>query len=163
PGDLIAADILLVAGDDMLGPPGTPAVMKIRLGDPARRDCHFFAMADIGHLALAQRFLHRRFDFGPRPCKETLSVTETFAFRVRTTVNDVHSGPRRGARGPLSRLVYAHVPLHEPANLPLGVAARHHALEEISVLFLRLGVLLGAKADHRQQVLDLREHAPLND
>ena len=31
------------------------------------------------------------------------------------------------------------------------------------MLLLGVGILLGAKADHRQQILDLGEHAPLDD
>ena len=57
---------------------------------------------------------------------------------------------------------HAHVPLDEPADLPLGIAARDHALDEFAVLLLGLAVLLRAEADHRQQILDLAEH-PLLD
>src|SRR5271157_2236512 len=62
----------------------------------------------------------------------------------------------------LSGLVDPHVPLDQPANLPLGVAARLHPIEEVGMLLLGLGILLGAEADDRQQVLDLAEHALLN-
>ena len=75
----------------MLGSPGAAAVMKVRLGNPARRNRHFFSVADIGHLALAQCLLHRRFHLGSGPCQETLTVTETLTLRVRATVDDVHS------------------------------------------------------------------------
>src|SRR5690348_5147229 len=60
-------------------------------------------------------------------------------------------------------LVDAHVPLDETTHLALGVAARHHALQEVVVLLLGIAVLLRAEADHRHQVLDLREHALLDD
>src|ERR1700722_15952100 len=59
--------------------------------------------------------------------------------------------PRSGGR--LTGLVDAHVPFDQTAHLPLSVAARHHALQEVGVLLLGLGVLLAAEADHRQQVL----------
>src|ERR1700722_16713282 len=52
----------------------------------------------------------------------------------------------------LARLVDPHVPLDQPANLPLGVAALDHALDEIGVLLLGVRVLLGAEADHRQEI-----------
>ena len=84
----------------MFGSPGAAAVMKIRLGNPAGRDRHFFPVADIGHLPLAQRLLHRRFHLGSGPCQETLAVTETFTLRVRATVDDVHS--LTSERGPWS-------------------------------------------------------------
>src|ERR1700722_3448690 len=67
-----------------------------------------------------------------------------------------------GPRFPSSGLVDSHIPFHQPANLPLGIAARHHTLEKVGVLLLGLGVLLGAETDYRQQVLDLTEHALLD-
>src|SRR5271166_6080907 len=62
----------------------------------------------------------------------------------------------------LSGLVHPHVPLDQSADLALGVAARPHAAEEVGVLLLGLGILLGPEADDRQQVLDLAEHALLD-
>src|SRR5208337_1278363 len=62
----------------------------------------------------------------------------------------------------LSGLVDPHVPLDQTADLALGVAARFHPIEEIGVLLLGLGVLLGPEADDRQQVFDLAEHALLD-
>src|SRR5579883_1184411 len=66
-------------------------------------------------------------------------------------------------RPPSPGFVDAHVPFHEPPNLPLGVAARHHPFQEVGVLLLGLGVPLGAEANHRQKVLDLAEHALFDD
>src|SRR5260221_295978 len=69
-----------------------------------------------------------------------------------------------GARGPFSaRLADPYVPLNEAANLAFGVTPRDHALEELRMLVLGLGVLLRAEADHRQELFDLREHALLDD
>src|SRR5580704_8180911 len=65
--------------------------------------------------------------------------------------------------GSLPRLVHPHIPLDEPPHLPLGVAARHHALEEVAMLLFGLRILFRAETDHRQQVLDLREHAAFDD
>src|SRR6516164_4572285 len=48
----------------------------------------------------------------------------------------------------LPRLLDAHVPFHQAADLPLGVATRCHALDELRVLLLALTVLLGTEADH---------------
>src|SRR6185312_16900965 len=62
-----------------------------------------------------------------------------------------------------ARLVYPHVPVHQPADLAFGVAAADHPLHEFGVPLLRHAVLLGAEADHRQQILDLPEHALLDD
>src|SRR5262245_58783690 len=55
----------------------------------------------------------------------------------------------------LPGLFDAHVPLDQPADLPLGVAALGHAQDELLVLLLALAVLLRAERDHRQQILDL--------
>src|SRR5215469_9993968 len=62
----------------------------------------------------------------------------------------------------LPRFVHPHIPLDEAPDLPRRVAARGHALEEVVVLLLGFAVLLGPEADHRQQVLDLAEHALLD-
>ena len=43
------------------------------------------------------------------------------------------------------------------------IAALDHALHELLVLLLGLAVLLLAEADDGQQILDLAEHAPLDD
>src|SRR5262245_62703853 len=59
-------------------------------------------------------------------------------------------------------LLHPHVPFHQAAHLALGIAARHHAVEELAMLLLGLTVLLGAERDDRQQILDLGEH-PLLD
>src|SRR5712672_594565 len=61
--------------------------------------------------------------------------------------------------GPL----YAHVPLDEPPDLTLGVAAFNHARDELPMLLLGLSVLLRTERDHRQEILDLREDAFLDD
>src|SRR6266852_1220831 len=61
------------------------------------------------------------------------------------------------------RLVDPHIPLDEPAHLTLGVPPRDHAGEEFGVLLLGLRILLRAEADDWQQILDLAEHAPLDD
>src|SRR5579885_2484650 len=63
----------------------------------------------------------------------------------------------------LPRLVHAHVPLDQPTDLPLSVTPLDHALHKIGVFFLGVRILFAAKADDRQQILDLREHAALND
>src|SRR4051794_21377755 len=67
------------------------------------------------------------------------------------------------ARLSLSGLVDPHVPLDQPADLPLGVAAVYHAGDEVGVLPLGLGILFAPEADDRQQIFDLREHAALDD
>src|SRR5437879_8289132 len=59
-------------------------------------------------------------------------------------------------------LFYAHVPLDQPADLPLGVAALDHARDKIVMLLLGLAVLLRAEGNHGQQILDLGEY-PLLD
>src|SRR5437764_14664427 len=61
---------------------------------------------------------------------------------------DADSGRPAGC---LAGLVDPHVPLDQPADLPLGIAALDHALDEVGVLLLGVGILLGAEADHRQQ------------
>src|SRR5687767_12679318 len=52
-------------------------------------------------------------------------------------------------------LPHAHVPFHEPPDLPRREAALDRPLHEFTVLLFRIAVLLGAEADHRQKVLDL--------
>src|SRR5450432_1441530 len=60
-------------------------------------------------------------------------------------------------------LLYAHVPLDEPPDLTLGVAAFNHARDKFSVLLFGFAILLRAERNHRQQILDLREDAFLDD
>src|SRR5215472_6232119 len=67
------------------------------------------------------------------------------------------------SRASLPGLLHAHVPFDEPPHLPLGVAAGDHPLDELGMLALRLGLLLAAEADDRQQILDLAEHTPFDD
>ena len=59
--------------------------------------------------------------------------------------------------------VDSHVPLDEPAYLTFGIAVPGHAIDELVVLVFGVAVFLGAERDHRQQVLDLAEHALLDD
>src|SRR5215217_1530387 len=76
------------------------------------------------------------------------------------------SSPLRGAAAEGCRssagLFHSHVPLDETPDLALGVAASHHALDEFAMLLFRLAVLLGPEADDGQELLDLREHPPLD-
>src|SRR5580704_5101662 len=83
--------------------------------------------------------------------------------RSTTFINASLYRQPRTARTRLAGLVHPHVPLDQTANLPLSVATADHALQEVGVLFLGVRVLFAAEADHRQQVLDLAEHAPLDD
>src|SRR5215510_1865558 len=59
-------------------------------------------------------------------------------------------------------LLHAHVPLDQPADLPLGVAAFDHARDELAVLLFGLAILLRSERDHGKQVLHLGEY-PLFD
>src|SRR5690242_1671607 len=59
-------------------------------------------------------------------------------------------------------LLHAHVPLDQPADLPLGIAALDHARDKLAVLLFGLAILLRAEGDHGKQVLYLREY-PLFD
>src|SRR4029078_441653 len=59
-------------------------------------------------------------------------------------------------------LFYAHVPLDQPANLPLGVAAFDHARDKLAMLLLGRAVLLRTERNDGQQILDLGEY-PLFD
>src|SRR5690606_39437467 len=61
------------------------------------------------------------------------------------------------------RFLDPHVPLHETPDLPVRIPAGNHAAHELFVLLLGLAILLGTKADHRKQVLDLAEHPLLDD
>ena len=90
PRDLVAADIFLVARDDVVGLTGAPVVVKDRLGDAARRDRDLLAVFDIGDLALAQRLLNRRFDLDAGTPQKPLTVAEALALRVGPTIDNVH-------------------------------------------------------------------------
>src|SRR5882757_198424 len=59
-------------------------------------------------------------------------------------------------------LLYPHVPLDEPANLTLGVAALHHPFDELSVLLFGIAVLLRSKGDDGKQIFHLREYSLLD-
>src|SRR6195952_5423508 len=59
-------------------------------------------------------------------------------------------------------LLYAHIPLDEPADLALGVTAVHHPRDEIVVLLLGFAVLFRAERNDGQQIFHLREY-PLLD
>src|ERR1043165_6215259 len=59
-------------------------------------------------------------------------------------------------------LFYAHVPLDQPADLPLGVAAFDHARDKLAMLLFRLAVLLRTEGNDGEQILDLGEY-PLFD
>src|SRR4051794_17852215 len=61
-----------------------------------------------------------------------------------------------------ARLLHTHVPLDQPPDLPLGVAAFDHARDKVVVLLLGLAVLLRAERNDGQQILDLGEY-PLLD
>jgi hypothetical protein len=98
PRDLVAAEIFLVAGDDVVALAGAAVVVKGRLGDPAGRDRHLLAVLDVGDLALAQGVLHRVLDLGPGAPEEPLAVAQALALRVRATVDDVHETLREGNR-----------------------------------------------------------------
>src|SRR3954464_14544668 len=69
----------------------------------------------------------------------------------------------RPTRRCLAGLVHTHVPFDKATHLALGIAAIDHAIDEVGVLLLGLRVPLAAEADDRQQILDLAEHAPLDD
>src|SRR5215831_16917009 len=60
-------------------------------------------------------------------------------------------------------LLHSHVPFDQAADLALGIAASHHAPDELAMLLLGLAVLLRAEGNDRQQILDLREHPLLDD
>src|SRR6267142_2741222 len=60
-------------------------------------------------------------------------------------------------------LLHAPVPLDEPPNLTLRVAAFDHARDKLAVLLFGIAVLFRSERDHRKQVFDLREDSLLDD
>src|SRR5258708_8027781 len=60
-------------------------------------------------------------------------------------------------------LLHPHVPFDEAANLTLGIAASHHARDELAVLLFGIAVLFRAKRDNRKKVFDLRKYPFLDD
>src|SRR6185312_7104445 len=59
-------------------------------------------------------------------------------------------------------LFYAHVPLDQSADLPLGVAALDHARDKVVMLLFCLAVLLRTEGNDGKQILNLGEY-PLFD
>src|SRR5258705_11791589 len=55
-------------------------------------------------------------------------------------------------------LLHPHVPFDEAANLTLGIAASHHALDKLGVLLFGIAVLFRTKRDNRKKILPLREY-----
>src|SRR5580704_11844510 len=60
-------------------------------------------------------------------------------------------------------LFHAHIPLHESANLALGITAPHHSRDKLAVLLFGIAVLFRTERDHRKQVLDLGEYPLFDD
>src|SRR6185437_14525995 len=161
PLDRVADDEFLVAGDDVVAPAAGRGAVEHRLGDAAGRDRDFLAAVALTHLAPLQRVGKRTFHFAARPIDEALPIGEALAFRIGPSIDDIHRAEPSVVLS-LACLVDAHVPLDKAADLALRVAARHHALEEVAMLLLGIGVFLRAEADDREQILDLREHSLLD-
>src|SRR6202158_6284774 len=60
-------------------------------------------------------------------------------------------------------LLHAHVPFDEPANLTLGIAARHHPRDKLAVLLFGIAVLFRTERDNRKKVFNLRKDPFLDD
>src|SRR5580700_3873360 len=60
-------------------------------------------------------------------------------------------------------LFHAHIPLHESANLTLGITALHHSRDKLAVLLFGIAVLFRTERDHRKQVFDLGEYPLFDD
>src|ERR1700687_2702858 len=67
------------------------------------------------------------------------------------------------AASALAGLFHTHIPLDEPANLALGIAACRHPLDKLAVLLFGIAVLFQAKRDNGKKVFDLRKYPLLND
>src|SRR5690606_5736807 len=151
--------VLPVAGEHEVALARVRAEREARLTQSLRADADIFAPIDLGDLAAPQGVADGLTNLSLRATKKALTVPKTLGLGIETTVDDVHA--------PLStsspRLLDPHVPLDEPANLPMGIPAGYHAVHEFLVLFLGLAIFLRAEADHRQQVLDLAEHPLLDD
>ena len=107
---------------------------------------------------LVHGLAHQRFG----PAQEALAVGEALAAWVEAAINDVHAAWPHQIRlcqpACFTRMYHS----TSRRTCRSRVAARGHALDELAVLLLGLAVLLRSEADHRQQVLDLAEHAPLD-
>src|SRR6185295_16493889 len=60
-------------------------------------------------------------------------------------------------------LLHPHVPLDEPPDLTLSVAAFDHPRDKLAVLLFGIAILFRPERDHRKQVFDLREDSLLDD
>ena len=125
--DRVALDVLLVARQQVISNPTTGIAVEGRLVNALCRQGDLAGLIGILDTAAGGAFVHRLSDERLRAPHEPLPIGEVLAAGVQAPVNDVHETALSG-RGPLSpRLLNAHVPLNQAANLPLGVAARYHA------------------------------------
>src|SRR5207244_11662717 len=131
---------------------------KARLIHAIDRDADLAAFQDILDVPVLRRFLHRPLNQRLGPTQKALAILERFATRIQPPVDNVNGHVSSAS----ACLFYAHVPLDQPADLPLGVAALDHARDEVVMLLLGLAVLLRAEGNHVQQILDLGDY-PLLD
>src|SRR5262245_8969750 len=130
-----------------------------RLVQTARRNADLAALHDVRDVATLRRLPHRPLHQRLGAPQEALPVLEALAAGIEAPIKDLHRAlPKAGS----TRLLDPHVPFDQAPDLTVGVAAGTHALDEFAVLLFSLGVLLGPEGDHRQQILDLREHALLD-
>ena len=67
-----------------------------------------------------------------RAPQEALAIAEALVLRVETAVDEVRHDDSHLALGCSARLVHPHVPVHQPPDLTLGIAALDHALHELA-------------------------------
>src|SRR5690606_32232356 len=128
----------------------------------ARRHGHGVCALHVGDLASLDVLLYCPLQLLLRPLEEAPAVADALVLRIKPTIDEIRHEPLSGAPGS-ARLVDPHVPISQPAHLSLSIAASGHALNIFRMLLFRRRVLLRAKADDRQQVFYLAEHALLDD
>src|SRR6185312_8024018 len=116
----IAFDELLVSGQHHVARAAFAA--KTRLVHAVDRDADLAAFEDILDVPFLRRFLHRPLNQRFCTTQKALAIFQTLAAWIQAAVDDVNGHVSSAS----ASLFYAHVPLDQPADLPLGIATFDH-------------------------------------
>src|SRR5690606_7106924 len=158
----VARRELLVSGEHIFTLTTARRIAERRFAGIARRHGNAVRTLHVGDLTGFDVFLYCPLQLLLRPLEKAAAVADAFVLRIKPTINEIRHEPLSGAPGS-ARLVDPHVPIHQPAHLSFSIAASGHALDKFGMLLFSGGILFRAKADDRQQVFYLTEHALLDD
>src|SRR6185295_16216414 len=163
PFDLVAAKVLLVARMHDLARAAL-AMAEGGLVDVALRDVDVLALLDVADAAAVDGTAHRFAHLLLVAAQEALAVADRLVLARKPPVDDLLQHGARPVVGGLrsAALAHAQVPLAEEPDLLGGVALLDHAVDEVLVLLGLVGARLGVEADHREQLLGVREHLLLD-